>query len=119
MMKPLRHITIAFSAALLLSPAGTAFAAQTPFPMPDAAVLGQSSQLIAQADNRRDRRRVVQNKQERRISASQAKRAAMSRNPGARYVNIQRRGDSYIVRLQQKNGRIIDVYVDARTGRVG
>ncbi|GEM_PF-1930282 len=55
----------------------------------------------------------------RRISPAQAKSAAMRRVRGAKFVNVQLVGhDTYRVRLQQKNGRIIDVYVDAYTGEV-
>ena len=53
-----------------------------------------------------------------RISASQAKSIALNRVRGAKFINVQLVGDAYRVRLQQKNGRIVDVYVDARTGRV-
>ncbi len=54
-----------------------------------------------------------------RISPSQAKSAAMRRVRGAKFVNVQLVGqNTYRVRLQQKNGRIIDVYVDAYTGQV-
>jgi len=61
----------------------------------------------------------VQNQSQRKISASQAKSAAMSRYRGAKFINVQLVNQStYRVRLQQKNGRIIDVYVDAYTGRV-
>ncbi len=50
----------------------------------------------------------------RRMSASQAKSIAMRRYPGARFINVQLRGNRYIVRLQLKNGKIVDVSVDAR-----
>lgn len=69
-----------------------------------------------------DRDRVEQYAQksgDRQISASQAKSAALRSRPGSKFVNIQMSGNgTYRVRLQQKNGRIVDVYVDARTGRV-
>ena len=56
---------------------------------------------------------------ERRISASQAKSAALRHVRGASFVNVQLVNSStYRVRVQEKNGKIIDVYVDARTGRV-
>lgn len=61
----------------------------------------------------------AQRKQERGISASQAKAVAQRSRPGSKFVNIQMSGgNTYRVRLQEKNGRIVDVYVDARTGRV-
>ncbi len=56
--------------------------------------------------------------QNRRISASQAKAAAMRSRPGAQYVNVQLVDDNtYRVRLKI-NGHVVNVYVDARTGRV-
>ncbi|HHL42708.1 MAG TPA: hypothetical protein ENJ42_03755 [Hellea balneolensis] len=56
--------------------------------------------------------------QQRKISASRAKSIAQSRVRGAKYVDVQLvRPDLYRVRLQ-KDGRIIDVYVDAYTGAV-
>jgi uncharacterized membrane protein YkoI len=52
------------------------------------------------------------------ISPSQAKSAAQANVPDATFVNVQLvNDDTYRVRLE-KNGKIIDVYVDARTGRV-
>ena len=62
--------------------------------------------------------RYAQTRQERRITASQAKSIAMSRYRGAKFINVRSKGGGYLVRLQQKNGRIIDVYVDGRTGQV-
>jgi len=60
----------------------------------------------------------IQYAQNRRISASQAKSAAMRSHPGAQYQNVQLIDENtYRVRLK-KNGHIIDVYVDARTGKV-
>jgi len=57
--------------------------------------------------------------QRKRISASQAKSAAMRKVHGAKFVNVQLVNQgTYRVRLQQKNGRIVDVYVDAYSGRV-
>lgn len=53
-----------------------------------------------------------------RISYAQAKSAAMRRHPGAVYLGMQLHGNTYVVRLQLSQGRIIDVRVDAITGRV-
>ncbi len=64
------------------------------------------SPLMAQADQKR-------------ISASKAKSIALKSVRGARFVNVKFLPPAtYRVRLQQKNGRIIDVYVDAYTGSV-
>ena len=58
--------------------------------------------------------RYAQNK----ISYAQAKAIAMRRHPGAKYVGMQLNGNTYSVRLQTSGGRVIDVSVDAVTGRV-
>ncbi len=55
----------------------------------------------------------AQQRAARSMSASQAKSIAMRRYPGARFINVQLRGNRYIVRLQLKNGKIVDVSVDA------
>jgi len=51
------------------------------------------------------------------ISASRAKAIARSRVPGSKYVDMSRNGNVYRVRVK-KDGRIIDVLIDATTGRV-
>ena len=51
------------------------------------------------------------------ISASKAKAIARSRVPGSKYVDMSRRGNVYKVRVK-KDGRVIDVLIDATTGRV-
>jgi len=53
-----------------------------------------------------------------KISYSQAKSIAMSRYPGAKYVDTYLDGNVYKVRLLLQNGRRIDVKVDAVTGRI-
>lgn len=61
----------------------------------------------------------VQKQPQRRISASRAKSIALERVRGAKFIDVQLvSSDTYRVRLKQNNGRIIDVYVDAHTGRV-
>jgi len=108
-MKRNKHILLGLILASLALPAGTAMAANTPVDVP----------FSTRTDELPRRNLYAQRKSERRISASQAKSAAMSRYRGARFINVQLvGGDTYRVRLQQKNGRIVDVYVDARTGRV-
>ena len=54
---------------------------------------------------------------ERKVSYSEAKAIARARVPGAKVVDIDLRGDVYRVRLK-RDGRIMDVYIDANTGRV-
>lgn len=52
------------------------------------------------------------------ISASQAKSIAAKRVPGAKFVDISRAGARYRVRMLRKDGRVVDVLIDAATGRV-
>lgn len=52
------------------------------------------------------------------ISPSQAKSIAAKRVKGAKFVDISRSGGTYRVRMLRKDGRVIDVMIDAATGRV-
>jgi uncharacterized membrane protein YkoI len=51
------------------------------------------------------------------VSASEAKAIARRTVPGSVYVDMSRKGDVYKVRVK-KDGRIVDVLIDANTGRV-
>ena len=55
---------------------------------------------------------------QRQISASQAKSIAMSRVPGGQYIDLRKSGNTYIVRIRDRNGRVRDIRIDATTGRV-
>ena len=55
---------------------------------------------------------------QRSISPAEAKSIARSRVKGGEVVDISRRGDTYRVRVIAKNGKVVDVYIDANTGRV-
>ncbi len=55
---------------------------------------------------------------QRRISASEAKSIALRRAGGGEVVDISRNGDTYRVRVIRKDGRVVDVLIDANTGRV-
>lgn len=118
-MKHIRHITLAFLLVGASLAATSAYAAS-----PSENAKGSVFSLQSDFNTRSERRvrrfdRYVQQQSQRRISASQAKSIAMSRVRGARFINVQLVGGAtYRVRLQQKNGRIVDVYVDASTGRV-
>lgn len=52
------------------------------------------------------------------ISPSKAKSIAARRVPGAKFVDISRSGGQYRVRMLRKDGRVVDVLIDATTGRV-
>ncbi len=53
-----------------------------------------------------------------RISYSKAKSIARSRYPGAEVVDIKLNGETYRVRMVLQNGRIVDVLIDAASGRI-
>ncbi len=112
MLKQIRHITLGIMLASLALPTGSALAALGP--------TQQDTHFVWPIQIDRSAKRVnTQYAQRKRISASQAKSAAMNRVRGAKFVNVQLINQgTYRVRLQQKNGRIVDVYVDAYTGRV-
>lgn len=53
------------------------------------------------------------------ISPRQAKSIALSRVPGGEVVDIRRSGDTYRVRvIDRQTGRVVTVVIDANTGRV-
>lgn len=55
---------------------------------------------------------------QKKISASQAKSIARSRVKGGEVVDISLRNNTYRVRVIARDGRVVDIYVDASTGRV-
>lgn len=55
---------------------------------------------------------------QRQITAREAKAIALSRFPGGEVVDIRRTGDAYRVRVIARDGRVVDVVVDANTGRI-
>jgi uncharacterized membrane protein YkoI len=52
------------------------------------------------------------------ISPSKAKAIAAKRVPNAKFVDISRGGNKYRVRMIKKNGQVVDVLIDAVSGRV-
>jgi len=60
----------------------------------------------------------VQQLAQRKISASEAKSIARRRAGGGEVVDISRNGNTYRVRVIRKDGRVVDVLIDATTGRV-
>ena len=52
------------------------------------------------------------------ISAAEAKSIARRRVKGGEVVDISRKGNTYRVRVIAKDGRVVDVLIDANTGRV-
>ncbi len=55
---------------------------------------------------------------QRSISPAEAKTIARRHVPGGEVVDIKRRGDTYSVRVIKKSGKVVDVMIDANTGRV-
>lgn len=52
------------------------------------------------------------------VSPAEAKSIARARVKGGQVVDIRRTGDTYRVRVIAKDGKVVDVYIDANTGRV-
>lgn len=117
MMKLNRHIVLGLVVVALALPAGSAVAGSAQ-EAPDMSY-AQDIQLNWQGQRPNQLETLYAQRQpQRRISASRAKAAAMGRHRGAKFVNVQLVNQStYRVRLN-KNGRIVDVYVDAYTGQV-
>ncbi|GHB01120.1 hypothetical protein GCM10009069_24910 [Algimonas arctica] len=55
---------------------------------------------------------------QREISAREAKAIALARVPGGEVVDIRRTSDAYRVRIIARDGRVVDIIVDAATGRI-
>jgi uncharacterized membrane protein YkoI len=55
---------------------------------------------------------------QKKISPSEAKAIARRKVRDAEVIDVSPSGDVYIVRMQKKNGQVVDVKVDAVTGRV-
>ena len=55
---------------------------------------------------------------QREISAREAKAIALGRVPGGEVVDIRRTADAYRVRIIARDGRVVDIVVDAATGRI-
>jgi uncharacterized membrane protein YkoI len=55
---------------------------------------------------------------QRSITPAEAKTIARRYVPDGRVVDIKRRGDTYIVRVLKKSNKVVDVKIDANTGRV-
>jgi uncharacterized membrane protein YkoI len=115
MMNWFRHITIGLTVGIFAVFALNASADTASVSTLNANV---SERILVNSLKNKPALRYADRKDERKISARQAKSIAQSRYPGAKFINIQNTGNAYRVRLQQKNGRIVDVYVDARSGRV-
>ena len=52
------------------------------------------------------------------ISPSEAKSIARKKVRDAKVIDLSSKKGAYKVRMQKKNGHVVDVYIDASTGRV-
>lgn len=105
-----RRNALALSAVVLFS--GTALAAPTTLHS-DHRVDAHASTLLVSADDSDTTTQIAENK----ITPAEAKAIARRHVAGAKFNDISRKGNVYRVRLL-KDGRVIDVLVDATTGRV-
>ena len=55
---------------------------------------------------------------QRQITPQEARAIALARVPGGEVVDIRRTSNAYRVRIIAKNGQVIDIIVDATTGRI-
>lgn len=72
---------------------------------------------LDQSRDRREESRQRQDEPERRISLAEAERNVRAGRPG-RYLNASDRGSVIVVRWAYPDGRIADITVDARSGRI-
>lgn len=117
MMLKIKHI--ALSAALLAASAALPQIASAQQTSPHTVYRTQPVviQTYGQVQQPMPRRAQPRRFAQAKISYAQAKAIALRRHPGASYVNMQLRGNTYHVRLRGRGGQIIDVSVDAVTGR--
>lgn len=108
-----RHILSAVVAAALSLSAGSAHA-QKPYKSQKPHKTHSSYTL----QSLHNARRSVILEAQRSISPAEAKSIARKRVPGGEVVDISRRGDTYRVRVIAKSGKVVDVLIDANTGRV-
>ncbi|MGB3457034.1 MAG: PepSY domain-containing protein [Litorimonas sp.] len=104
--------TVFICAALLaLAFAGPAAAAPT-LPTVD------GSALVAPVPAASAQSRTGWQEAQRQISPQQARAIALSRVPGGEVVDIRRTSGAYRVRIIARDGRVVDIVVDAVTGRI-
>ena len=84
----------------------------TAVPMADAV-----ARDVDQSRGQREDPRQRQAEPEQRISLVEAERTVRSGRPG-RYLNASDRGNVIVVRWAYPDGRIADITVDARSGRI-
>ena len=83
-----------------------------------AALLAATLSFSATNADARGRKAPAVKEAQRSISAAEAKSIARKQVPNGEVVDIKRRGDTYSVRVIKKSGKVVDVLIDANTGRV-
>jgi len=104
-----RHIILGFAVALMAAPVAQASPKTVPNMLRDVSPLTATFTTPSNT---------LPQWAQRRISASEAKSIALRRAGGGEVVDIARNGDTYRVRVIRKDGRVVDVLIDANTGRV-
>lgn len=112
-----RHIVLALSAALMLGATAMPASAK-PGKWKTYPQQSYASQNHAQQRHFNARKQFYPQMVQNQISAAEAKSIARRRVKGGEVVDISRRGNTYRVRVIAKDGRVVDVLIDANTGRV-
>lgn len=116
-MLKLKHITL--SAGLIAATVLTAMPASAAQSNRDATYRPVTvTQPYARTQYQAPRYQTQQRWAQNQISASQAKSIARQKVPGASVVDIFLNGNIYRVRMLRRDGRVVDVFIDAATGRV-
>lgn len=82
---------------------------------PNARARYKKRNVIVSTDRRND---IYRYEAQNSVSPAEAKSIARSHVKGSEFIDISRRGDTYRVRVVTKNNKVVDVYIDANTGRV-
>jgi len=112
------HLTTCAATGLMLGVmafGGSALAAPLATPVEDPAWVLQDQDPRGRQDSRgRDRQDSPREPSARRVSEAEAQRIAQSRAGGARYVGYMgMRGGQHVFRFEQRDGRVIDIGVNA------
>ena len=117
MMLSFKHMAVSFAViAGGFSLAGTAQASHV---RPSSnAIMPAVSYEVSKEVSQTEIVQYAQKKAKGNVSYAQAKSIARRQIKGSQVVDIALNGQTYRVRLQTQDGRVVDVYVDAATGRV-
>ncbi|WP_421730729.1 hypothetical protein [Brevundimonas sp.] len=110
-MTRVRDILI-ITLALAAAPLGTASAAQAA-----TAQVAASADVMLQVDGSRREKARSEAQNGRRMDLSDIVRMVESGREG-RMLGVRPQGENYVVRWEYRGGRIVDITVDGRTGRI-